>query len=363
MKLKLLLLSFLFTSIGFNQEFVMESVIFTEPLYGNIDFEFPRLNSLSKENSEVVEKINTQILSGLNLDGYEEEDMYSQEDRDEMNMFKWSDLTYSSEIREDMLYLTFSFFYNTAYPLYIEKSYYFDLKTGELQTYWDIPFQTLFTLSGYLDFINMYWLDSVKIKFEEAVECAGEEEPFCGIYDIDSYHIDTNKLSLSLSSDCFPRYIQSCTPYLTISVELDSIEDHLSDIGKYMLLESDYFTKTKIEQFVENDSLSKHFQDHMFIFAKIDGKYPVSIAIQTDEHDQISGYYYYDKKRINLALKGEIKNHILSMVETFKGEVTGLFELQLDPEYGYIDSGKWFNPAKTKEYDIEFTEVRGVYKR
>ena len=362
MKLKISFMFFLFASIGFSQEFIVESVDFTDPFYDASITEFPRLKSLSNENSEVVEKINAEILSGLNLDSYDEEDMYSQEDRDERNMFKWSELEYDSEIKDDILYLTYNFFYLTSYSMYQEETFYFDLKTGEKLPNWDIPFHTLFTLSGYLDFINKYWLDSVKSKFAEAIECADEEEPSCGFYDIDSYHVDSNKLSLSLTYDCFPHYAQACTPYLTVSIELDSVKQYLSDIGRYMLLESNYFTKTPIDKFLENNTLSQNFKNNKFIFAKIDNKYPVSIAINIDEKNQVSGYYYYDKNRVNLILKGQLKNNVLSLTETDKNKVTGLFEFIINAEHGYIESGTWSNPTKTKTYDIEITEVREAVK-
>lgn len=357
MKIKIIFIFLLFKSIGFSQDFILEGVKFTEPIYKEVVYEFPRLKSGLKENKPIVDKINKQILSGLMLNGYTKEDIYSKADQAEMNQFKWSDLEYHSEIKDDILYLNYHYFYLAAYAEYNEETYYFDLKTGERLPSNNIAFHSLFTISGYLDFINTYWLDSVKSKFAAAIECA-DEEPACSYYDIASFKVDNNKVMISLTYDCYPHYIQSCTPELTLYIERDSIEKYLNAVGKYMLIESDYFSTSEIEKFEKNDSLRNHLENNVYIFAEIDSKYPITMAMTSDEQGEISGYYYYNKNRVNITLKGQRVDDTLLITEISKDKITGLFEFKINTEYNYIESGKWSNPAKTKVYDIEISEVK-----
>lgn len=358
MKIKILFIFLLVKSIGFSQEFILESVKFTEPLYKQVVYEFPRLKSVVKENKPIVDKINKQILSGLMLNSYAKEDMYSKEDRAEGYQFKWSDLEYNYEIKDEILYLTFHYFYYAAYPMYNEQTYFFDLKSGERLPSNNIAFHSLFTTTGYLDFINTYWLDSVKSKFAESFECA-DEEPACSYYDIDSYWIDTNNnVSISLTDDCYEHYSYACTPEFTLKIDRDSIKQYLNAVGNYMLIESDYFSITEIEKYKKNDSLRNYLENNLYIFAEIDSKYPITMAMTSDEQGEISGYYYYNKNRVNIALKGHRVDDVLLITESYKNKVTGLFEFKINTEYDYIESGKWSNPAKTKTYDINIIEVK-----
>lgn len=69
---------------------------------------------------------------------------------------------------------------------------------------------------------------------------------------------------------------------------------------------------------------------------EIDGKYPISRVLKEFEIENevyLFGYYYYDKNRIPIFVKGSVKNNNLSLIE-------------------YLDNGK-ANASFTAKYDIE----------
>jgi hypothetical protein len=167
MKYKLLVVFLMNTLIGYSQEFVVEKVQLKETVDNKYVSEIPRLKDESDEHNPVVESINSQILDRFMINSYVQS---------ELEEFRWYEIGYSSEIKENILYISFAGEYYGAYPNYVSDELFFDLKSGEPLKTTAIPFQALFTLSGYLDFLNKYWLEGVKNEFIEAVECA-EFEP------------------------------------------------------------------------------------------------------------------------------------------------------------------------------------------
>ena len=333
------------TLISYSQEFDLEKIQLTETVDNKYVSEIPRLKDKSDDNNPVVDRINSQILDRFMINSYVQS---------ELEEFRWYEVACSSEIKDSILYISFAGEYYGAYPSYISDELFFDLKSGELLKLTVIPFQTLFTLSGYLDFLNKYWLEGVKNEFETAIECA-EFEPYCSYYDI-NYEVDSNKLSVSLTNDCYPHVAQGCSPVYRISVELDSIKQYLNNIGKYILLESKYMTLTPIEKFLENEKLIEKIPDNVFLFGKIDDRYPFSMAINIDKREQISGLYYYDSKLQKINLKGQIKDDTMFLTETVNAKQTGYFEFNISI-YNYPIDGKWLNFEKTKSLNIKFTKI------
>jgi hypothetical protein len=368
MKIELFILSILITIVGCSQDIVVEKVRFTS-VDSHFDAEIPRVIDLKNANNAVVKKINSHILDRFMIESFEQT---------ESENFRWNDVTYGSEIKDDILFIWFTGEHVGAYPVYVDDCFYFCLKTGEKLKLNVIPFQALFTLSGYLDFLNKYWLDGVKNAFiESAVEC-GEPgaRPYCTYYDI-NYLVQSNKLLIGLMNDeCYARVLRACAPSHTISVEINSVEAYLNDVGKYMLVESDYFSSSPIDKFIENKRLKEKTPDNLFLFGKIDDRFPFSMAIHVDKQNQISGYYYYDNRMQNINLHGEKNGENILLTEEVNGQITGFFELKItknwdskgfymtnsNDEMEYL-TGKWYNAEKTRQFDVIFTaaKTKGVY--
>jgi hypothetical protein len=363
----LFILTLAIHSISYSQEIVVEKVKF-DTLNNNGHFsEIPKVRDVSNANSKAVEKINAQILDRFMINSFEPND---NED------FRWYDVKCGSEIKGDILYIWFKGEYFGAYPNYVEDDFYFDIQSGELLTLNVIPFHALFTLQGYFDFLNKYWLNGVKSEFDAAIDCAGSP-PYCSYYDIYNFTVDGGKLTLSLASDCYPHVAQACTPIYETSVAIDSVKDYLNEPGKYVLIESDYFSKSAIEKFIENKKLKNKVPDNVYLFGKIDGKFPFSMALNRNKSQgELSGFYYYDNKLRPIAIVGQENEGMITLTETVDGKTTGQFVLQISKDYqskGFFlydpdgnDSylvGQWMNPEKTKTYDIEFTEVKMCNKK
>ena len=365
MKYRLLLIFLINTLIGYSQEIIVEKIKLVNTVDKSSVSEIPRVKDLVNGKNPVVKKINAMILDRFMINSFKQE---------ELEEFRWSDVEFISEMKEKILFISFSGEYYGAYPNYIEDELFFNLVSGELLKPSIIPFQALFTLSGYFDFLNKYWLSGVKDEFKAAIECANFE-PYCSYYDIYSYTIDDNKLSISLVNDCYPHVSHACSPGYEISVQLDSVKRFLNELGIYILVESNYLSMSPIDKIVENEILKDKVQNNIFLFGRIDDKYPVSIAINVNNQGLISGYYYYDKKLQKLTLSGQLKDNIYLMVEHFDNKQTGFLEFKIsdkyDPkEFSLYDPngnskyliGKWMNPDKTKIFDIKFTEVKTMDK-
>jgi hypothetical protein len=350
MKYKLLIVVLINTLMSYSQEFVIEKVHLTETVDNRYVSEIPKLKDLSNDSNPVVDRINSQILDRFMINSYEQS---------ELEEFRWYDVVCSSEIKDSILYISFSGEYYGAYPNGVTDELFFDLKSGETLKLTEIPFQALFTLSGYLDFLNKYWLEGVKTEFTTAIECAGFE-PYCNYYDIKNYSVNDNKLSISLTDDCYPHMAQGCSPVYNVTIELDSIKQSLNNIGKYILLESNYINMTSIEKFLENERLKGEVPKNMFLFGKIGDRYPFSMAINIDKQDDIFGFYYYDTKLQKITLKGQNKNDTTFLTETFNNKQTGFFELDINWDY-YSTDGKWLNSEKTKSLDVKFKKIMTCY--
>ena len=349
----------------YRQNIAIEFVTLTNEEDTIYSIESPIARDLTGKNQLMVDKINAEILSQFGISDFNENQTYE---------FRWGNVTTTYEIDKEILHMHISsIYYGGNYPNDYEDDLYFNLESGEPIYYTQMPFESLFTLQGYLDFINTYWLLGAKEKFNAATSCAGME-PLCSYYDIENYTIKGSKLTVSLTNYCFAHVAQFCSPDYTISVELDSIQPYLNESGKTILSERDNFSKNPIGRIRANQKLFNNHtfkkQNKLYLFGNIDNKYPFSMALNIDSVGQISGYYYYDKRHQNLILKGQKKDNFISMTETVNNQQTGFFELKYSSKYeanGFFIMGsngndkyligKWRNPENTKSFDINFTEV------
>lgn len=334
------------TIISHGQRYVVEKIQITETIENMNVSEIPKLKDLSDDDNPVVSSINARILDRFMLNSY---------DQTEIEEFRWYGVECSSEINEDILYIIFSGVYYGAYANGVTDKMFFSLISGEELEFTYIPFQAMFNLSGYLDFLHKYWLEGVQNEFKTAVECA-EIEPYCSMFDINYSTTDDNSLSVSLTFDCYPHVAQGCSPFYSITLELDSIKPYLNPIGKLMLLESNYMKLTPIEKFLENKRLKENVPDNIFLFGKIGDRYSISMAINVDNPEDISGVYYYNSKHQPIALKGNITNGTMFLTETVNDKQTGFLEFDINVDNYPID-GKWMNFEKTKSFDVNFTDM------
>ncbi|MCA6475835.1 MAG: hypothetical protein IM541_08295 [Chitinophagaceae bacterium] len=224
-----------------------------------------------------------------------------------------------------------------------------------------------------MDFLQKYWLKGVKKEFIGIEKCA-EMEPYCSYYDIIIDSANRKKLHISLEFPCFPHVSQACSPSFSISVDINSISQYLNDIGKYMLLESNYFSKTRVEKYLENKKLKNKLQENIFIFGKIDNKYPFSLAINVATDGIVSGFYFYDSKLQKISLLGTKIDNTISLAETIENKQTGFFEFKywsklnrnMKNEFSLYDgkgelvylTGLWTNSDKTKQLPIIIYEIK-----
>lgn len=341
------LLVFLLSSlISYSQEFAVEKIQLTETIDNTYVSEIPRLRDKSNDNSHVVERINSQILDYFTISSFVQS---------KLEEFRWREVAFSYEIKGSILYISIAGEYFGAYSNYVTDELFFDLRSGSSLEKNMIPFHALFTVPGYLDFLNKYWYKGVKKEFLEAIKCAGVE-PHCSYYDI-NYNFNNNKISISLIMDeCYSHVIQACSPGYEISIEPDSMKPYLNDVGKYILLESKYRNMTAIEKFQVHERLKDEVPNNVFFFGKIDAKYPFSMAFNIDKYKQISGLYYYDSKLQKINLIGQSNDNTIYLTEMLNNKQNGFFEFDINKDTDLI-VGKWMNFEKTKGFNIKFTKI------
>jgi len=355
----------------YSQKIAIEFVTLTNEEDTVFSIQSPIAKDLTGKNQVIVDKINAGILEYFGIPDFNEKQSYE---------FRWGQAKTAYEIEKEVLYMRISSsYYGGNYPDDYEDDLFFNLNSGEPIYYRQVPFVSLFTLSGYLDFINNYWLAGAKEKLNAATSCAGME-PLCSYNDITDYTIKGSKLTVSLTQSCFARVAQFCSPDYSVSVELDSIMGYLNEKGKAILSEKNNYSKNPIDKIIANQKLfdseilKKQKQNKLYLFGQIDGKYPISMALNIDAAGQISGYYYYDERLQKLKLKGQKKDNTISMTETFNKRETGFFEIKYSSTYeadglfimGSNENskyliGNWRNPESTKSFDIKFTEEIPVF--
>jgi hypothetical protein len=348
-----------------SQDIIVQKIKLRNTSYKENISEIPKIKDVKNQKNPAVEKINSQILEYFWINSFKQ---------NEIEEFKWYDVKYSHEIKQNILCLSIEGESGYGpYPSYLDDEVYFDLKTGEMLSMPIIPFQALFSLSGYVDFIQKYWLEGVKKEFKGVEKCA-EMEPYCSYYDIEIDSANKKKVYISLIFDCFPRVVQACSPSFSKSIELTTISQYLNDVGRYMLLESNYFSKSPLEKFLENRKLNSKLTENIFVFGKIDKKYPFSLAINIANNGIVSGFYFYDSKLQKISLSGIKQNDKITLTEKIENIETGYFEFKywsnrdksLKDEFALYDgtekltyiTGLWTNKEKTKTFPILINEIK-----
>ena len=193
-----LILIILMITFPVDAQVIVEKANFAK---GEFTVLIPKLVDQSTDQNEAVNKINQYILEYFDIESF---------DPEQVEDFRWTELDFESDIKENIFYFSFSGTYYSAYPNDVSESMFFDLQTGEYLPYQSISFQSLFSLDGYLDFLNQYWMEGIKAEFQQAIECA-ETEPYCSFYDIE-FDINALGVTANLQDDCYARVVSASKP-------------------------------------------------------------------------------------------------------------------------------------------------------
>lgn len=323
--------------------------------------ELPKIEALKKEFESSAKKINQFI-----LEEYQIEDYQLKKDED----FRFSGSTFQYQIDDNYLFLKTASSYLGAYPSEGENEYVFEIKTGEIVDSESLPFQALFTLNGYLDFIDKYWLKDIQKEFAISTSDCEGTPPFCSYYDIENYEVIANKLSFSISNACYPHAMLACSPALNKSISKEILKPYLSDLGYRLLFKENYTSKNRIEKFLINLKEKPNCENNIYLFGKINNSYPISMALTLSKKDNtVIGFYYYDKKKQKIKLRGKYSKNTIELSEYTNNQNTGNLVLKFESEYNddgimifepnqpdkYL-IGKWFNDMS--KYKIKFTTVK-----
>jgi hypothetical protein len=305
------------------QNVIVEKVKIHTPADKNNITNVPRVKDTTNPDNGKVATINAFLLDWFELTNYEEE-------TEDLHYF----IDFTAEVKSDIVYIHYTGEYYGAYPNPVDEELFFSLVTGEVIKNKDLSFQSLFTLNGYLDFLNKFWLTpQLKTAFQKANACAGLQ-PYCSYYDISRYAVEGNKLKLWLDDDCFPHAVASCNPEYSVSVPMDSVKKYLAPYAKKAIVDDHYTKLNGISKLQYNQKVWTSIPYTMYLFGLIDGKYAISMALTVNLNtNAVSGYYYYDKKRQPLQLKGTFANNILDMTETVDNQQTGKFYFTFTTEY------------------------------
>ena len=368
------MIALIIVSIGLGlaqNNIIIESIEFTETVDNQYLSYIPKLVDKANSHNEAVAKINKQILDIFMLESYKQE---------ELSEFRWYEVNFQSEIQKDIAYIAFAAEYYGAYVSQVSDKLFFDLKTGELLDPLDIPFQALFRIDSYFDFISKYWLDDVNLELDAAKSCSGVQ-PSCSPYDINysGYFEDELALQITLDSNCFNHALQACSPVVSKIITVAELEPYLNSFA-IGLFKNSYFepNNTEIDKYLYKRSKLDNIPNNIFIFGKIDGQYPFSMAINLAKNsNKISGYYYYDNNPNHeaLILQGEYNEAGFKLQESVDNETTGDFIFTWSNEYSpdsylasYLNgeslylSGSWANPDKSKEFELEITDIKSSFK-
>ncbi len=360
MKIPFLIL-ILFLSQLLSAQFSIETVKVTETLENENTSEIPKLVSEKQDDFYVLKKVNDYILKEFMVSSFEQQEIKS---------FRWYDATFKSEIKDSILYISYAGEYIGGGINDIENELFFDLKTGERLENYDIPFQGLFTIQGYLDFMNSYWLPKAKNAFKEALNCT-DSEPDGTIYEISDYKLDNGIVSIAMNQIFHKRYDYTCDPLFSATVTVEELLPLLSDKGKLILLTDNYTQKSKVETYLYNEEMRPTLPTNIYLWGQIDNKMPFTMGLNiNNESNEVAGIYFYDKIGKNIQLKGTKDDDTFYLEEFYEGKMSGKininsrnpylpegFGMFLENSEIYNFLGDWSSPNGDKKLELIFDAI------
>lgn len=356
---KLLIILLLIGQYTFAQEFVVDTIVFTETVDNRNHSNIPFVKNTSGKKKNISDKINEEIKDRF---------MFESFDPIKNKEFRWYDVDFKSEIISDILLISFNGECYGAYLNIVHDNLFFDLKTGNQIQEETLDYNFLFSKQGYFDFLDKYWIQGCDKEFEEARKCA-DAEPYCSKFDIifrSDNDIDLKKglITFALIDDCFPHVVQACSPLFEIQIPINDLKPYLSSFGKFTLFESNYLAKTTLEKYLFFKDNNSKIPFTYFIQGKISGKYRFNMALEINMNSKVAqGFYYYQKKKKLIQLNGFFNNKIILLTESVDNKKTGQFKFQLKgtdkTTYSKwsIISGKWTD-TNQHDQEIEIIDIR-----
>jgi hypothetical protein len=357
-------LLFIFLLIGqhiFAQEFVVNTIVFTETVDKRYHSNIPHVKNPSGKKKNIADKINEEIKDRFMFESFEP--IKNKE-------FRWYDVEFHNEIISDILLISFSGEYYGAYPNMVDDNLFFDLKTGNRIQEETLDYHLLFSKQGYFDFLEKYWIEGCNEKFKEARQCA-DYEPYCSEFDIifrsnNATSLKKGLITFALVDDCFPHVVRACSPSFEIEIPVEDLKPYLSPFGIFTIFESNYLSKTTLEKYLFFKTNKSKIPFTYFIQGKINGKYRFNMAIETNKNSKtVEGFYYYQKKKVPIFLSGLVDNKTISLTESVDNKKTGQFQFQLkgNDKSAYskwtVVSGKWTD-TNQHDQEIEIIDIRGT---
>jgi len=145
MKFELFVFLVLISTVGYSQEYVVETVELIETVDNTYVSDIPRVRDLENENNQIVESINSRILDRFMINSFTQS---------ELEQFRWYDVVYTSEFIGNILHISFSGEYYGASLNGIHDNIFFSLKSGESLTTSELPSEAIFFVSDYFDFFS-----------------------------------------------------------------------------------------------------------------------------------------------------------------------------------------------------------------
>ncbi len=353
---KLLFIFLLFGQRIIAQEFVIDTIVFTETVDGKNHSNIPFVRNLLVNKKKIADKINLQIKERFMIESF---------DPTINKEFRWYDVEFNSEIIDHTLLISFQGEYYGTYLNMINENLYFDLLTGEKIQEEKLDYNFLFSNQGFFDFLDRFWIQGCDKEFKKAIECA-DLEPYCSPFDIifssnNEVAVEHGKIRFSLVSDCYPHVVQACSPFFEIQISLSELKPFLSPFGIFTLFESGYLAKTTLEKHLFFKKNKWKIPFTYFIQGRIDAKYRFNMVIEINQNSkEAKGFYYYDSKRLPLRLKGYFDNKSILVNEKVDNKKTGQFlflHKETKSSKMSIVSGKWID-TKQRFHDIEILDIR-----
>jgi hypothetical protein len=194
-------------------------------------------HAVSNRPDDRIDKINAVILEYFDLKSFES---------DQAEDFSWSNLSFETEMDDNTIALHIKGSYMGPYPSEIDDVLFID-KGGYKLDATEIPFYTLFKHDSYFSFLDKYWTETCEAARNEATQCA-TQPPTCSCLDMGVTSSNQNMV-ISITGDCYPHAAEACRPKATVSVSFQDLTPYLSDFGKKVVVDQDYYRKSAFQQF------------------------------------------------------------------------------------------------------------------
>jgi hypothetical protein len=194
-------------------------------------------HAVSNRPDDRIDKINAIILEYFDLKSFES---------DQAKDFSWSNLSFETEMDDNTIALHIKGSYMGPYPSEIDDVLFID-KGGYKMDATEIPFYTLFKHDSYFNFLDKYWNETCEAARSEATQCA-TQAPTCSCLDIGVTSSNQNMV-ISIAGDCYPHAAEACNPKALVQVPIKDLTPYLSDFGKKVVGEQNYYSQSALQQF------------------------------------------------------------------------------------------------------------------